>query len=1602
MGFYDVLTDLINTSANTAHQGRRFERLIYDYLLTDPKYKDKIKRIWLWKDFPFKFEFGSGSDVGIDIVIETMDGEYWALQCKCYSPKTRILKQEIDSFMSTSSRTFIVCGVEKNFSLRIWVSTTTNWSANAEACFCNQIPKAIRITPYALAESGVDWGLLYKGVCGEIARPPICKLFDYQTKAVKRAIDYFNSHERAIISMACGSGKTIVALHIARLLAVTKRLILVCLPSISLLAQTLRVWINQSEYNSLNCICVCSDPKVSKDELEDGDYSIDRIADLAYPASTDSKEIFEQYIKCGCDKQTVIFTTYQSIDAIRVAQQLGLPDFDIIICDEAHRTTGIVENGKEDSARFVRVHNNEFIRGKLRLYMTATPKLYTTKLKKNAEFFSIPLYSMDDKEIYGEDIFDLSFKDAIELKRLTDYKVLILTINEEVIPQKEIKQILDDIHADDNATSDKQFQLEIDTLEKLVGCVNALAKNIYDDDSIVTEDPTPIKRALVFAQNIKTSKNISTAFNEITKRYRKNTEETLPLSVTCRHIDGRMRSSDRDKMINWLKSDDNDNSCKMLSNVRCLSEGIDVPSLDAIIFLAGKNSVIEVAQSIGRVVRIARNKKFGYVIIPVLVPNYISAEDVLDENKEFKIVWDVLNALRSHDSRLESIINKIRYNRRSNKIVIGSIKPLTTDGEDAYKQTAFKKLLENKNRELKKAIYARLVKFTGSRNFWLKWAGNVAEIAAGQISELNKLVKKEEYVEIFDDFLKALKHNLNNPNLTLSSVIEMLAQHKITEPVFNALFKNYLFASKNPISIELNAFLKKIPEINQLEQEERLKSFYDNIKLIVDEIDDAKGRQEIIIRLYNTFFKIAFPDMVQKLGIIYTPIELVDFIINSVDDILQNEFGRSITEEKINILDPFTGTGTFVTRLIQSDRIRADDLERKFTNEIFANEIVLLAYYIATINIESEFHEKTKNPEHTIFKGIVLTDTFELGENEQLKVFNNSENIDRLIKQKQAKITVIIGNPPYSVHGTVDEFLNKIKYSKLDGSLSRNYVKGSKSKNTKSLYDSYIRAFRWATDKIGNNDGIIAFVTNASWIKSSSCDMLRKSFEHEFSKIYIFNLRGDLRTAGEYSQKEGENIFWRGSRAPIAITILVKSKNHKKNALIYYCDIGDSLKRKEKLEIIKKASSFLSNTMPTMKRLTPSEDNDWLISKKTNYTSFYPLAPDKTSKYMPLSNSVFSIFTLGISTNRDSWTYSFGKSDLKEKMTLTIDYYNKCCGNHIDSPDPKYISLSRGLNKKIAKGVSERFDATKIQLANYRPFNRRFLYYSNTFVECTTLFASIFPKENIENLVIAVSGISSRNNFSCLISDKIVDFNCLETTRCFPLYYYKKNNQTNLISDKTAFDREDEFIRHDGISDSFFELAKSKYNQDITKEDIFYYIYGILHSREYKDAFLNELKSGLPKIPLMDSYMDFLTFSSAGRKLADLHLNFESLSKLDSVVVIGDTSKAIVSKMKYEKIAGKINKKTIIFNEDIRIENIPEKANEYIISGKSAIVHIMDQYQLKKDPVSEIVIDPNHLLDSSNDNLHMLNLLLSVITVRVKTIDIVEKLPKLKFNDNGF
>lgn len=1711
----DILAQFRAASSNTTTQGRYFEKFCRGWLSESGEFPE-IVQVWLWNDWPRR---GNVSDIGIDLVAETSEGEFYAVQCKFYNEDGAILKDQIDSFLAASGKSYDGA----TFS-RLLLMTTAPLGSNAKKTIEGHTPPCSVIRVDQFDDSAFDWDKALQSFLADPdasladARRPRKEPRPHQTEAIEAVKKGFASADRGKLIMACGTGKTFTSLRIMEDVAPEGGVVLYLVPSLVLLAQTLKEWTIESR-RTLAPIVVCSDAqihesdsrqaeafggKASKKKLEEDAPAFDA-TELTRPATTRPEIVVQRWnelqenAKNNPEKKrptVVVFSTYQSIETVAAAQKKGFPDFDLAICDEAHRTTG-ARLASEDESSFVKIHDADYIHAEKRLYMTATPRVYGNVAKAQAKDKDAILCSMDDPKLFGSEFYKLTFGQAVEQGLLSDYRVLVLTVTEEYAQKyvglcRTVREVAEN---DGFKKPVDETDIDVDDVAKMIGCWRGLAKIERKDVAGIEypDDPDPMKRAVVFCQTIADSKEFAKAFQVVGNLLAKETDEerakealaaassvaeqgeknedaerqgavgfdevpTAALRLGVEHVDGTFDANLRSERLNWLKGEV-PGECRVLSNVRCLSEGVDVPSLDAAIFFAPRKSYVEVVQAVGRVMRRAPGKKKGYVILPVVVSEDVEPEVALDQNERYKVVWDVLNALRSHDDQFQRMINQIQVGEKPSKISIDP--PLRTDGEPTSPEPGegqpgseseggdepsepIPTTLFGGDMSVA-AVYARIVKRCGDRQYLDEWAKTVAKIAASQVEVIKRRLEDPTPAQraAFNSFLATLRSDVN-VNLDENDALDMLVQHMTTLPVFDALFDRNAFSRHNPVVKSLQTVVDAFNADVSPEDRETERRFRQEVRSQIVGIKTSQGRQLAIHKLYEQFFTLALPKTAEKLGVVYTPPEVVDYILRSVAYVLKKEFhNRSISRDGVHILDPFTGTGAFISRLLLSGLIRKEDLKRKFREELHANEIMLLAYYIAAVNIEDTYyallHEKEDSAptqgsdgfdgvDYEPFPGIVLTDTFNLSRDEEKKTkeyLNDSfvdaaTNSERRKRQRNSPIEIIVGNPPYSVGQKSGNDNNQNeKYPELDKRVAETYAAKTNATNKNSLYDSYIKAFRWASDRIGER-GIIGFVSNGAYIDNAAMEGFRKCLVEEFSTIYVFNLRGNARTSGELRRREKDNVFGQGTRTNVAITILVKNPA-KTDHNIFYHDIGDYLTREQKLGILR---DFQSVENTSWDNIIPNELGDWINQRKGDFGKLYALG-DKDNKDN-VTTFFKPLYGRGVATARDAWAFNFSCDELVANMSRMINFYNRQVdefqtladktieAKEFADQDSSKISWNRGLlsdlgKKKRFSGNVEEF----VRIAAYRPFCKEYLFLNKMFNDMLYQIPKQFPTPNTPNLVICLQGADG------LITDVIPDLHYVGTSQCFPLYYYE--SAADSILDASSEKVIDGYVQRSGISDEMLTEFRNRFGDEVTAEDVFFYVYGALHSPKYRAEYENELKKELARLDLPKSRTNLLKISAIGRELADLHVNYETgvstiptrsgrphklpapyeLTVYDNTPEDVDdaTRYRVDTKMKLgtrkEKVEGtdretKVFDGTLKYNDHILITGIPTDAFRYVVNGRSPLEWLVERYYRKQDKPSGIIDDPNLW---SDDPKYVFNLVPRLVSVALRTNELVALLP---------
>ncbi len=1582
--FQDVLDQIRSMAETEAHQGRLFERLMKTYFSQDPVYSERFSAVWLWSEWAARMPDFDGADIGVDLVAEEREGGYCAIQCKCHAPRTRIAKPHLDSFISASAR--------EPFTARIVVDTGDAWGPNAVKTVSGLKPACSVIRFGGLFDQPFDWPDLTEQepedlVLGERR----FRLRPHQQAAFEDVVNGFAAHDRGRLIMACGTGKTFTALRIAERVAGRGGRALYLVPSIGLFSQAMREWATQKEIPH-RYIGICSDRKAGR-QSEDVSF-----AELEIPVTTDAEAISVALRESCPDALTVVFCTYQSLPIVEAAQREGAPAMDIALCDEAHRTTGIE---REERSAFALIHDGRRIRAGKRLYLTATARLYTEAAKQKAARHDIEVFSMDDPATYGPEFHRLPFSKAVEAGLLADYRVVILTLSESAADPALQRRL-----------ASPGSEINLSDATRIVGCQRALGNP--ENRKAGDRGVAPLGRAIAFTNTIRSSKRLAEHWSGVAESAA-GKGPLFPCEV--HHVDGQHHALERRAALDWLRGGSG-NGCRILSNARCLTEGIDVPALDAVLFMSPRNSQVDIVQAVGRAMRKAPGKRYGYIVLPVAIPVGTDPARALDDNERFAAVWGVLRALRSHDDRLDAEINRMDLNRNPPERIIISNGGADGDASEEADgggggdpgRLPFPPLDVPPG-----AIYARIVEKCGDRKYWETWAKDVAAIFTRLVQRIEGLLANPEnraLGEWFDGFHTELKASIND-SIRRENAVEMMAQHILTRPVFEALFEDYDFAAGNPVAQALDRLRRDFGEFG-LENETRdLEPFYESVRKRAAGLDNAMARQRVLMELYEKFFATALKKEADRLGIVYTPVEVVDFLLESADHLLRSEFGRGLSDEGVHVLDPFTGTGIFLVRLLQSALVRDTDLERKYRRELWANEIVLLAYYIASVHIEEAFRgRRGESGGYEPFRGIALTDTFDLRSKKDLLPGRwLPDNSERVARQQRAPIQVIVGNPPWSAgqRSVADDNPN-VAYPDLEARVAETWAARSRATLKNSLYDTYKMAIRWASDRIGER-GVIAFVTNGSWIDGNVDSGVRASLAEEFSAIHVLNLRGHQRTQGERSRREGGKVFGQGSRAPVAITLLVRNPDaDREGCRILYRDIGDYLTRDQKLEFLRDAGSVAG--VEDWRLITPDRHHDWIGQRSEAFRRLVPVG-SKDTKAGRTDDAIFQLFSNGYKTGRDAWSYNFSRKACAENARRMVADYRGAAreietrrrqnayrseegtgvltAREVDDVVGHYsagLRWDRELKRRLRQSVSVVWSSNYVRDVVHRPFVKQNLYADPVFAQAPAQTRKMFPGVGAANRVICASGVGSTKPFSALVVDTLPDLELISKGQCFPRYRFERRGDTRKPRRLLG---EPGLERRDNIAESFVRRFRRRYRDEaITGDSVFDYVYGVLHAPAYRRRFANDLAKELPRIPFAP---DFHAFAAAGRELAVLHLGYETCAEHPLSLAFSDAGEPSPRhfrlgdrSMRFADAA----RSELIVNEFLRLRGIPPAAHRYEVNGRTPLGWFLDRYRITRDQESGIVNDPNAWFADPRDLIAAIR---RIVHLSVETVRLVDALP---------
>lgn len=1595
-----ALERIRSTAPSTTVQGRRFERLFRAALLNHPgEFRDKFAQVWLWKDWPRR----DGPDAGIDLVAEDHDGNEWAIQCKDYA-SAAVTTAEVNKFL----------GAAGGFHGRLFVSTSKKPIPKVAWANLNKAPNCRVLTLGDLDGWPVDWA--------QFVDIPESLAFDhvpyeprpYQTEAVEAIDSGFASHARGKLILPCGTGKSVVALWAAEDMFGENGRVLYVVPSISLMGQTMREWATHRS-TAQRYIGVCSDSSAGRRGSEDAN-----LTELSIPVTTNPEAIHQALMADTPGEMTVVFSTYQSLQVIADAQANGAAPFDLMVCDEAHRTTGVHKQGKTTVSSWLLPHDQTMLQADRRLYMTATPRLYSANVKEKAKDRQVAVYSMDDGETYGPEFYKMSFKKAVDDGYLSDYEVAIVAVSDGIYANL----------AGDFVAEHKETGVNVKDVVKLLGCWDALADpTTRGTNGRVTGQINThhvARRAIAFSNTIKSSTNLEKWWPDIITRLAADIDkqdsigEAL-LDLQVKHIDGKTRASLRAQALNDLDGDIPDGECHLITNAKCLTEGVDVPALDAVLFMEPRRSKIEIVQAVGRVMRRAEGKKRGYIVLPVIVPEGKRITDsAFLRSSTFQPVWDVISALRAHDERMDVWVNTADIGGKPPVKVIETTGGSGENGDkprddptDPIQEFAQMSL------PLNEEIASALVERCGDKRYWTTWGRDVAEVANRIRNRIETLITRPDQPQArqaFDRFLGEMRQTINE-HLQPDQLIRMLASHLVTLPVFEALFGNTDFAHRNPVVKALTNMTNALDDQGLLNEAKELDHFYQSVKVRVQEVTDPDGRLQILLDLYESFFKEADPKEASRSGIVYTPIEIVDFILRSADHVARQEFGKGLTDENVHILDPFTGTGTFINRLLTlPDLIADEDLPRKYASELHANEWLLLPYYIAAVKIEQGYMARRPDDDYQPFEGIVLTDTFELN-SDQPTMPTMSGNSERAQRQADLPIQVIVGNPPWKAgQKSASDDNPNVPHPGIERRIRETYAAHGIATLKNSLRDLYKLSIRWATDRLGER-GIIAFVTPNGYIDGTAEDGMRACLADEFTCIYVFNLRGRVRISGEASRREGGKIFGNSTPVGVAIVVMIRNpENQHEDCRISYRDIGDYLNLQEKRQVLVDAGSI--DGIEGWQTITPDQHNDWINQRDATWETLLRLGHKDAKANRPGGpDTAMRLYSGGVKTNRDPYLYSHDDLALATHAEQMVRFYEKrredvkggavALEEAVTKDSLHIIKWTGDMEDRLKRNAVILFSDHNLRIAHHRPFVKQWLYFDPQCINRVYRIPAMFPTGTTANQAIAVSGKGSTKDFSVLITSITPDLELVSKSQVFPRYVYpgKPHRATRGLSGTSslisASDATGENSRVDNITDSCLTLFQVHYKRpNITKDDIWAYLYGVLHAPDWRNKYASELRKDLPRFPLAT---DFRTFQQAGQRLIDLHLGYETCKPWPLEVITPENSDdpdlyRIDDRMRWNKVRNadgklELDRSVLHINARCRVEGIPDEAHHYEVNGKTPLDWAIDRLKISTDRESGITNDANQWHAWAEDPYQLVLHLQRLVRVSVETARIVKGLP---------
>jgi len=1438
----------------------------------------------------------SGQDVGIDLVAYK-NGEAYAVQCKNWERTVGI--NDLLSFLHRAKKE----GFKKVIIVTDKISTRVEEEIKDFGLDVIFI-KATDVKQYANGHGEPT-----------IVKQKLSPL-PHQQRAIEAVLKGFEKYDRGKLIMPPGTGKTYTSIKIAEELVGDKGWILFLAPSIALLDQTIREYHLKSAYQ-VNAYAVVSDNKVGKvngkkkTEIDDDDENniIDttnwhKLSLLSYPATTTAHDLIKN-LRFEPNKLNVIFSTYQSLDVLIEAHGLGLPEFELVICDEAHRTAGVRRKGAEESV-FKKVHHNDYIQGKKRLYMTATPKIVEVKDSKEADEIAA-LYNMNDPELFGPTFFEYTFVQATNDGVILPYTLLLLFVDKrkKKIIQKEFKEYLE-----------QQGALNVDYTTKIKAIEDFILGNAVDErDRPIRVKP---KCGIIFTNRVRRAKEISEQYKQIIN---------ASSNISIDYIEGLMSAYDKARLIKWL-GEGKEDDVHILANAKVLTEGIDVPALSFITFFDPKSSVVDVVQAVGRAVRKAPGKKRGYVILPILVNDDSEETKEKIDKSTFKIIWQVISALQSMDETLVAKMRALFIDPKKEKAE-ETFEPLAEDKTEAVEDSR-----ENEIKlgiiggqspellEIRNFIIPKIVKiFRLAHEFIADWTSEATKLAKEVKSLLEEEIKNtnspiKAKIEELRTQLKAM-YGYEEFTIEDKKLIAIITQYIIAKPILDALF----FDKKSKVEKVLDSLFDEFKHFVE-NNSERLQYFYRKANSKAKAIVNNDERQEFIRLLFTNFFNNVFKDVAKESGIAYTPIEVVNFAVYMTNELAKKHLGKTLGDENVHIVDPFAGTGSFIASVI--DMITPEEAKAKVErNEIRAADLELLPYLILLKNIQDTLERKIDDP--PLFDDALWTDSLYFLSEEKAGLLDLNPLKEHAQKHKQKPIHIAITNPPWRGKREDVERENKILVpesiaKRIEETYFR-YAKeamGTDIKNVSKYNDPYIQSLRILSDKI--EEGVLTMVVNNSFLTSKIGIGIRASLQNEYDYIYIYDLKGNINNSlqnTEFRKLEGENVFGSQTRLGVCIIFLIKnSQSEKKKARIYYAEIGSDLKAKEKLQKLKNIVDEKDGQIDWAS-IIPNERYDWLNQGDSTF-----------HKYPELRKVIFNVFSNGIVTGKDYIVYDFTKESVLKKVQK---YFN----------------------------IEDLHDHIKISF--YKPFVPIWVCHhgkvlseicKTTFIDTTTP-AITSPYSNLETDVLITRYICSLKLHG-------------HPTMLYPLRIKSKNN--GLFDSNN--DNSNNATNIPNINAEFLQKVRKALNMpNLTDEDLFYYIAGVIAAPRYSEQYGNNLISSHHRVPIFDRE-SFQKIASVGRKLGELQMLYqdymvgmvlkvwkdENLRSLPEypLQITGDADMAkLIEYIRYDN-----RDKSFIINGIVKISGFPEGALEHRIGTLPVLKTVANRLQPRRDEKTGITLDP--------------------------------------------